>query len=80
MLLWRLTLKGLGLGLLLLDLEEQRTVDVWQDTTEGDGRADQSVELFVTTDGELKVAGRDALDLEVLGGVLHTVLALEIKL
>lgn len=75
LLLRRLTLQGLGLGLLLLDLEEQRAVDVWQDTTEGDGRADQGVELLVTTNGELKVARRDTLDLEVLGGVLETVLA-----
>jgi hypothetical protein len=37
----------------LLDLEQQRTVDVWQDTTKGNGGADQSVELFVTADGEL---------------------------
>lgn len=43
-----------------------------QDTTEGDGGADESVELFVTTDGELEVAGRNTLDLEVLGGVLKS--------
>ena len=43
---------------------------MWQDTTEGDGGADQGVELLVTADGELQVAGRDTLDLEVLGGVL----------
>lgn len=40
-----------------------------QDTTEGDRRADERVELLVTADSELKVAGRDALDLEILGGV-----------
>jgi hypothetical protein len=43
---------------------------VWQYTSEGDGRADQGVELLITTDGELQVAGCDALDLEILGGVL----------
>lgn len=43
---------------------------MWQDTTEGDGGADQGVELLVTTDGKLQVAGRDTLDLEILGGVL----------
>lgn len=44
-----------------------------QYTSEGDGRADQRVELLVAADGELQVAGRDALDLEILGGVLREV-------
>lgn len=43
-----------------------------QDTTKGNGGADQGVELLVTTDGELEMSGGDALDLEVLGGVLYT--------
>jgi hypothetical protein len=43
---------------------------VRQHTTEGDRGADQSVELLVTADGELEMAGGDTLDLEVLGGVL----------
>lgn len=42
-----------------------------QDTTKGDGGTDQGVELFVTTDGELQVAGRDTLDFEILGGILQ---------
>ena len=33
------------------------------------GSRDKIVELLVTTDGELKVARCDTLDLEVLGGV-----------
>lgn len=41
-----------------------------QDTTEGDGGSDEGVKLLVTTDSELEVAGSDALDLEILGGVL----------
>lgn len=41
-----------------------------EDTTEGDGGADESVELFVTADGELEMTGSDTLDFEVLGGVL----------
>ena len=41
-----------------------------KDTTEGDGGPNKGVELFVTTDGELEMAGCDALDLEILGGVL----------
>lgn len=55
--------------LLLLDLQEQRTVDAGQDTTEGDGCADESIQFLITTDGELQVAGRDTLDLQILGGV-----------
>ena len=65
-----LRLDGLVL-LLLLDLEQQGPVDVGQDAAEGDGGADEGVELLVAADGELQVAGRDALDLEILGGVLR---------
>lgn len=65
-----LCLLSLGL-LLLLDLEEEGAVDVGQDTTKGDGGADQGIELFVTTDGELQVAGSDTLDFEILGGILQ---------
>lgn len=43
-----------------------------EDTTEGDGGPDESVEFLITADGELQVARRDALDLEILGGVLQT--------
>ena len=64
-----LTLERLGL-LLLLHLEQEGAVDVWQHTTVCNRRADQGVELFVTTDGELEVAGCDTLDLEVLGSIL----------
>jgi hypothetical protein len=42
---------------------------VRQDTTEGDRRADERVELLVATDGELQMTGGDALDFEVLGSV-----------
>ena len=42
-------------------------MDVGDHTTTGDGRLDQGVELLVTADGELEVAGRDALDLWVFG-------------
>lgn len=57
--------------LLLLNLEQQGAVDVWKDTSKGDGGTNQGVELFVTTDGKLQVARCDTLDLEVLGGVLQ---------
>lgn len=61
----------LGLRLLLLfDLEQKGAIDVGQDTAEGDGGADEGIELLVSTDGELQVTGGNALDLEVLGGVL----------
>lgn len=40
-----------------------------QDTSKSDGGADQSVEFFVTADGELQVARRDALDFKILSGV-----------
>lgn len=65
-----LGLQGLGL-LLLLDLEEEGTVDVRKDTTKGDGGTDEGVELFVTSDSQLEMARGDALHLEVLGGVLR---------
>ena len=44
-------------------------MNVRDDTSSGNGGLDEGVELFVTADGELQVAGRDALDLEVLGRV-----------
>lgn len=42
---------------------------MWQNTSIGDCGADECVELLVTADGELEMARRDALDLEILGGV-----------
>ena len=44
-------------------------MDVRDDTTAGDGRLDQRVELLVASDGEQQVSRRDSLDLEVLGRV-----------
>lgn len=55
--------------LLLLHLQEERSVDVWQNTTERDSGSDQGVQLFITADGKLKVSRGDTLDLEILGGV-----------
>jgi len=37
----------------LLHLQQQRAVDVGEDATEGDRRADQGIQLFVAADGEL---------------------------
>lgn len=67
----RLCLLSSGLLLLLFDLEQQCAVDVGKDTTEGDSGADQGIEFFVTANGELQVARGDALDLEILCGVLE---------
>lgn len=44
-------------------LVDERLVDVRDHTTAGDGSLDEGVELLVTTDGELQVAGSDALHL-----------------
>lgn len=44
-------------------------MDVRDHTAAGNGRLDERVELLVTTDGELQMARRDALHLEVLGRV-----------
>lgn len=57
------------LALLLLNLEKQSAVDVREDTTEGNGGADQGIEFLVSANGELKMARGDTLDLEILGGV-----------
>ncbi len=65
-----LCLDGALVLLLLLHLEEKGAFDVWQNTAESNGGADERVELFVTADGELEVTRRDALDLQVLGRVL----------
>lgn len=54
-----------SLGLLGL-LENECLVDVGDDTTSSDGRLDESIELLVSSDGQLKMSGRDSLHLEVL--------------
>jgi hypothetical protein len=66
----RSCLGGLGL-LLLLDLEKKRAVDMGKNTSEGDRGPDKGVELFVAANRELKMARGNALDLEILGGVLQ---------
>lgn len=44
-----------------------------EDTSTGDGGADERIELLVTADGELKVTGGDTLDAKILGRVTYTV-------
>ena len=56
-------------ALLVLALVDERLVDVRDDTAARDGRLDERVELLVTADRELQVAGSDPLHLEVLGRV-----------
>ena len=48
---------------------DQRLVDVRDDTAARDGGLDERVELLVAADGELQVARRDTLHLEVLGRI-----------
>lgn len=57
------------LGLLPLAGSGEVLVDEGQNTAARDSRAHEHVELLVPTDRELQVAGRDALDAEVLGGI-----------
>lgn len=42
---------------------------MWQNTSESDSGADKRVEFFVAANCELEMAWRDALDLQVLGGI-----------
>ena len=62
-------------SLLLLDtgalalLADERLVDVRDDAAAGDGGLDEGVQLLVSADGELEMAGGDTLHLQVLGGV-----------
>lgn len=44
-------------------------MDVRDDTTTGNSGLDQSVKLFITSDGEEQVSWSDSLDLQVLRGV-----------
>ena len=44
---------------------------MWQNSSEGDSCANESVEFLVTTDGKLKMSRCDTLDLEVLRGILQ---------
>ena len=45
-------------------------MDMWEDTPEGYGCSNESIEFFVSADGELKVARGNALNFEILGSVL----------
>jgi len=60
---------GLRTGLILLALVNERLVNVRDHTTASNGSLDKGVKLLVTTNGELKMTRRDALHLQILGGV-----------
>jgi len=50
-------------------LNNERFVNVGDNTTTSDSRLNQSVELFITTNSKLQVAWSDTLDLKVFAGV-----------
>jgi len=53
----------------LAGLHNEGLVDVWDDTTTGDGGLNEGIKLLVTADSKLQVAGSDALNFEVLAGI-----------
>lgn len=68
---WLVPLQSLGLfrNWTVTLLADQRLVDVRNDTTTSNGRLDECVQLFVSSDGQLQVTGSDTLHLQVLGRV-----------
>merc|ERR1719471_898454 len=50
-------------------LPDERLVDVGDDAAPGDGGLDQSVQLLVSSDGELKMSGSDSLHFQIFGSV-----------
>lgn len=44
-------------------------MDVRDDTTTSNGGLDESIQFFITTNGELQVTGCNTLDLQVLAGI-----------
>lgn len=54
-------------------------MNVRQHTTTGDGGADERIEFFISTNGELQVTGRDTLDTEILRGVTWQVRSLDVS-
>ena len=54
---------------LLGGLVDQGLVDVRDDTTTCNGALDEGVELLISTDGQLKVARGDTLNLQILASI-----------
>ena len=44
-------------------------MNVRNDTTTGNGSLDESIKLFVTANGQLKMPGSDTFHLEILAGI-----------
>ena len=53
----------------LVGFVDEGLVDVRNDTTARNGGLDESIKLFVSANGELQMARRDTLDLEILASV-----------
>ena len=64
-----LVVEGTYLLAFLGALVDEALVNMRDHTSTGDRCLDEGIELLVTTDGKLEMAGRDALDLEILGRV-----------
>lgn len=47
-------------------LSDERLVNMWNDTATSDGCLNQTVELLVSANGELKMARCDTLDFQIL--------------
>ena len=75
---WVGDLLAAGLAGALTLLADERLVNVGDDTTSGNGCLDQGVQLLVTSDSQLQVAGGDTLHLQVLGCVTGQLENLEI--
>ena len=54
-------------------------MDVRDDAAAGDGGLDEGVQLLVTSDGQLQVAGGDSLHLQVLGSIAGQLKNLKVK-
>jgi hypothetical protein len=54
---------------LLVDLLDERLVNVRNDTAMSDVALEEIVQLLVASDGEAQMTRRDAFHLEILGGV-----------
>lgn len=61
-------------------LPNERFVNVRDDTTTSNGRFDKTVQLFVSSDGELKMPGSDTLHLEILRCVASQLQHLNMKI
>lgn len=56
-------------ALLLSSLVDQTLVDVWNDTSSGNGSLNKGIQLLISSDGELQMPWCNSLHLEILGGV-----------